>query len=60
LIERLNKLVDARAAELNVSAEVLAPRGELKSLALGRRDSPALSGWRLGEVGTALLNVLEA
>jgi ribonuclease D len=60
LIERLNKLVDARAAELNISAEVLAPRGELKALALGRRDSPALSGWRLQEVGTALLNVLEA
>ena len=59
MIERLNKLVDARAAELSVSAEVLAPRGELKALALGRRDSPALCGWRLQEVGKALLDVLE-
>ena len=58
LIERLNKVVDARAAQLNVSAEVLAPRGEVKALALGRRDSPALVGWRREEVGTLLLNAL--
>jgi ribonuclease D len=60
LMERLNKLVDARAAALNISAEVLAPRGELKALALGKRDSPALAGWRREEVGTLLLNALEA
>lgn len=59
LIERLNKAVDARAAQLNVSAEVLAPRGELKALALGKRDVPALAGWRREEVGALLLNVLE-
>jgi len=58
LMERLNKVVDARAAELQISAEVLAPRGELKALALGRRESPSLSGWRLEEVGVSLLNVL--
>ena len=34
LIERLGKVVDARAAELNISAEILAPRGELKALAM--------------------------
>src|SRR6202011_3502006 len=39
LIERLGKIVDARAAELNVSAELLAPRGELKSLGMGTRAS---------------------
>jgi len=60
MMERLNKVVDARAAELDISAEVLAPRGELKALALGRRDSPVLAGWRRREVGDALLNVLEA
>jgi ribonuclease D len=58
LIERLNKLVDGRAAELQISAEVLAPRGELKALALGKRDLPALAGWRREEVGTRLLNAL--
>lgn len=58
LIERLNKVVDVRAAQLEVSAEVLAPRGELKALALGRRDLPALAGWRRPEIGEALLAAL--
>jgi hypothetical protein len=38
-----------------VSAEVLAPRGELKALAMGRRDTHALGGWRLQEIGARLL-----
>ncbi len=57
--ERLARIVDARAAELGVSAELLAPRGELKSLALGRRDSHALGGWRRDEIGERLLNALD-
>jgi ribonuclease D len=60
LIEKLNKIVDARAAELQISAEVLAPRGELKSLALGRRESSVLSGWRREEIGAALLDAMDA
>lgn len=55
LIEHLSNIVDARAAELNVSAEVLAPRGELKSLAFGKRDVAALTGWRRHEIGEALM-----
>jgi ribonuclease D len=58
LIETLNKVVDARAKELQVSAEVLAPRGEIKSIALGDRDSAALKGWRAGEIGEPLLQAL--
>jgi ribonuclease D len=58
LIERLAKIVDARAAQLHVSAELLAPRGELKSLAMGKRDSHALTGWRREEIGSRLLEVL--
>jgi ribonuclease D len=58
LMEKLNKLVDARAAELNISAEVLAPRGELKALAMGKRESSALVGWRRDEIGTSLLEAL--
>ena len=54
LLERLMKIVDARAAELQVSAEVLAPRGELKALAMGKRDTAALTGWREHEIGTRL------
>jgi ribonuclease D len=58
LLERLIKVVDARAAELGVSAEVLAPRGELKALAMGRRDTHALKGWRGQEIGARLLATL--
>jgi ribonuclease D len=58
LIERLAKIVDARAAELEVHAEVLAPRGELKALAMGRRESHALSGWRREEIGLRLLEAI--
>jgi len=58
LLDSLSKIVDARAAELEVSAEVLAPRGELKALAMGRRDTHALKGWRLQEIGTRLLATL--
>jgi ribonuclease D len=55
VIDRLAQLVDARARDLGVSAEVLAPRGELKALAMGARDTPSLSGWRRGEIGDRLL-----
>jgi len=63
VIERLGKIVDARAAELKVSAEILAPRGELKALALGTRagaprESHALTGWRREEIGTRLLDAI--
>ena len=58
LIERLGKIVDSRAAELEVSAEILAPRGELKALAMGKRDAHALTGWRLEEIGTRLLEAI--
>jgi ribonuclease D len=58
LIERLAKIVDSRAAELGVSAEILAPRGELKALAMGKRDTHALTGWRREEIGTRLLDAI--
>ena len=63
LIDRLGKIVDARAADLQVSAELLAPRGELKALAMDAReralrDSHALRGWRREEVGVRLLEAL--
>jgi ribonuclease D len=59
LIERLSRLVDEHAAELGVSAEILAPRGELKALAMGKRDAQALSGWRLKEIGEKLLEAVD-
>jgi len=58
VIERLGKIVDARALELSVSAEILAPRGELKALAMGKRESHALNGWRREQIGTRLLEAI--
>ncbi|MDP9083550.1 MAG: ribonuclease D [Pseudomonadota bacterium] len=62
-IERLARIVDARAAELQVSAEILAPRGEIKALAMATRadalrNSHALSGWRKRVIGNLLLEAL--
>ncbi len=63
VIERLGKIVDSRAAELNVSPEILASRGELKALAMtplarSLREAHALKGWRREEIGTRLLEAI--
>jgi ribonuclease D len=58
LIEQLTRVVDAHAAYLGVSAEILAPRGEIKALAMGERDLPVLAGWRREEVGGKLLEAV--
>jgi ribonuclease D len=58
LAERLGRVVDARAADLKVSPELLAPRSELKGLAMGRRDVHALNGWRRAEIGERLIEAL--
>jgi ribonuclease D len=58
LIDRLAARVDARAAQLGISAEVLAPRGEIRALAMGDRAVPSLEGWRLEEIGKDLLEAL--
>jgi ribonuclease D len=57
--ERLAGIVDARAAALGISAEILATRGELKTLAMGSREVAALRGWRRAEIGTLLLAALD-
>jgi ribonuclease D len=59
VIDRLARAVDARAAELGVSAEILAPRGELKALAMGERGVASLAGWRREEIGEKLLALLD-
>jgi ribonuclease D len=55
---RLADVVDAHAAALAISPEILATRGELKALALGSRDVAALQGWRRAEIGERLLAAL--
>jgi ribonuclease D len=59
LADRLARVVDAHAAALAISAEILATRGELKALAMGSRDVAALKGWRRAEIGEKLLAALE-
>jgi ribonuclease D len=60
VIERLGKIVDSRALELQISAEVLAPRGELKTLVMSGAppESHVLSGWRRDVVGNSLLEAI--
>jgi ribonuclease D len=58
LAERLAGVVDAHAATLAISVEILATRGELRALALGARDVAALKGWRRAEIGEKLLAAL--
>jgi ribonuclease D len=58
LAGRLASLVDAHAAALGISSEILATRGELKALAVGDRDVPVLTGWRRAEIGEKLLATL--
>jgi ribonuclease D len=62
-LNRLAAIVDARAQELSMSAEILAPRGELKALVMAEGDPasldlPSLRGWRRQEIGEALLAAL--
>lgn len=55
---RLAAVVDAHAAELGISPEILATRAELKALATGDREVAALSGWRRAEIGEKLLEAI--
>lgn len=64
LIQRLARVVDARAAALGISPEILAPRGELRALAMHQGDRaaldlPSLRGWRRGQIGDELLEALK-
>ncbi len=62
-IHRLARVVDERARALGMSAEILAPRGELRTLALSDADPatlelPSLRGWRRAQIGEELLATL--
>ncbi len=47
------------ADELDIAAEVVAPRKELSALMLGDRDVRSLSGWRRAVIGERLLELLD-
>ncbi len=55
--ERMQELVQQRAAELGVHPSVIATRRDLETLARGESDTPVLSGWRRQVVGEALLEI---
>ncbi len=58
LLKALQKTVSARAHELGIAAEVLAPRRELSAALEGERELRVLRGWRREQVGDAILEVL--
>lgn len=53
-VKRLSSIVQRRASELNIAAEVLATRRELEGIARGR-DADVLQGWRRQALGEELL-----
>ena len=58
LVKELSARVQAIAAELDISPEVLATRRDLERLAEGGEDIAALRGWRRGVIGERLLAAL--
>ena len=59
LLKRLQKETSRIADELELAAEVIAPRKELSAAILGARDSRVFSGWRREIVGERLLEILD-
>jgi ribonuclease D len=55
VLDKLTRLLDARARDLGISAEILAPRAELKALAQGDRNTACQRGWRRDVIGVELL-----
>jgi ribonuclease D len=57
-LNKLSSIAKASAAELGLSAEVLATRRDLERLASGDRAGPLMSGWRRSVIGERLLQSL--
>ncbi|MEM9207818.1 MAG: ribonuclease D [Pseudomonadota bacterium] len=58
-LKAMQQTVAQAADELDIAAEVIAPRKELSALMLGNRDVRALTGWRRTVVGERLLALLD-
>ncbi len=58
VLKKMQQLVAARAAELGVSAEIVAPRKELSAAMLGETESRVFRGWRRDVAGNDLLDLL--
>lgn len=59
LLKAMQSRVSAIADDLNVAAEVIAPRKELAAIINGERQSRLFTGWRRDCVADDLLNILE-
>jgi ribonuclease D len=59
LLKEMQDLVASCAADLNLSAEIIAPKKELSSIIIdGARESRVFSGWRRALVGEQLIGLL--
>ena len=59
LLKAMQKTVGRIAADLDIAAEVIAPRKELAALMMGERDCRVLGGWRREIVGEELVKLLD-
>ncbi|MBT8077475.1 MAG: ribonuclease D [Gammaproteobacteria bacterium] len=57
-LKRMQQLVAERAGELQLAAELLAPKKELAAALAGNRDLRVLRGWRQDLLGADLLAIL--
>lgn len=60
LLKAMQSRVSAIADDLNVAAEIIAPRKELAAIINGQRDSRLFLGWRRDCVANDVLKVLES
>lgn len=59
LADLLRVLLKARTEQAGVAARLIAPSADLDAIAAGRRDVPALSGWRREVFGADALRLCE-
>ncbi len=58
LLKTMQSEVAKKAADLGISAELVAPKKELSAIMLGERESRVFTGWRSDVVGQRLLELL--
>ncbi len=59
ILKGMQATVAACAEELNIAAEIVAPKKELSASLNGERDSRVFTGWRRELIGEKLLEMLE-
>lgn len=59
MLKGMQTKVEACAEELNIPAEIIAPKKELSASLNGDRDSRVFTGWRRDVIGGSLLEMLE-